>query len=85
MAATNARRTLIAYSLGNFVFDSPRGLDKRLRQSFILRCTLSRRGLVAFEAVPVRLEATRPRLADGPEAQDILKRLDRLNAELNPK
>lgn len=78
-------RALIAYSLGNFVFDSPRALDKRLSESVILRCTLSRRGVVSFEVVPVRLEATRPRLADGSETQEILQRLDRLSAELNPK
>jgi poly-gamma-glutamate synthesis protein (capsule biosynthesis protein) len=79
------RRALVAYSLGNFVFDSPEGFDKRSTESVILRCTLSRRGLESFEATPVRLEGARPRPAKLLEAREISARLDCLSAELEAK
>ena len=79
------RRSLVAYSLGNFVFDSPRVWDKRLNQTIALRCTFNRSGLVAYEAVPMAIEVYRPRPANEVEAREILMRLDKLSAELNAK
>lgn len=79
------RRSLVAYSLGNFVFDSPKVWDRRLNQTIALRCTFSRAGLVAYEAVPLAIEAYRPRPAMEAEAKGILMRLDKLSAELNAK
>lgn len=79
------RRSLVAYSLGNFVFDSPRVWDRRLNQTIALRCTFSKTGLVAYEAVPLAIKAYRPQPAKEAEAKGILMRLDKLSAELNAK
>ena len=51
------RRGLIAYSLGNFVFDSP---FKKCKESVILKCNLSRTGVSDVELVPVKVEDDRP-------------------------
>jgi gamma-polyglutamate biosynthesis protein CapA len=76
------RYALIAYSLGNFAFDSPRWLGKRVTESVILRCKLGRRGLASAEVLPVVLENYLPRPASPVEAQSILQRLSALSAEL---
>lgn len=78
------RYALIAYSLGNFAFDSPRWLGKRVTESVILRYSLSRaKGLVHAEVLPVVLENYLPRPASPQEAQSILSRLTALSAERN--
>lgn len=82
-STSRAGRALIAYSLGNFVFDSPRWLGRRVTESVILRFRLSRSGLVSAEVLPVVLEDYLPRPADSSEAQSILSRLAALSAELN--
>lgn len=79
------RRALIAYSLGNFAFDSSSALGLRVRESIILRCVLDKQGLVSAEAVPILLENYLPRPAAQPEAQSILARLTALSAELNTR
>lgn len=80
-----ARPSLIAYSLGNFVFDAQRAWDKRLVESVVLRCRLSARGLESAEVVPVVLEGFRPRPASDDESQSILARLVRLSAGFKTK
>jgi gamma-polyglutamate biosynthesis protein CapA len=45
---------LIAYSLGNFVFDF---WQKRLRETIILKCNLSRDGVESFEVIPMRIDS----------------------------
>lgn len=80
--ATGTRRALVAYSLGNFVFDSPPSLGRRVVETVMLRCRLSKNGLVSAEVQPVILEKYLPRHASPPEAQDILARLGNLSAEL---
>lgn len=79
------RRSLVAYSLGNFVFDSPRVWDRRLNQTIALECTFNRFGLVRYETVPLMIEGYRPGPAMDSEAKAILTRLDKLSAELNGK
>jgi poly-gamma-glutamate synthesis protein (capsule biosynthesis protein) len=74
---------LIAYSLGNFAFDSPRWLGRRVTESAILRFRLSRAGLVSAEVLPVVLEDYLPRPADSSEAQSILSRMAALSAAMN--
>lgn len=74
------RTSLIAYSLGNFVFDQ-RGGQKV--QGAILVCNVSKAGIVSAEAMPVRIEGFRPRLASPAEASEILARLAALSAERN--
>lgn len=76
------RRALIAYSLGNFVFDAPRRYDRRTAQTLILRVTLDRLGVRSAEVVPVVLEGTRPRPATGAQAVEIVRRLTELSGEL---
>jgi len=79
------RRSLVAYSLGNFVFDSPGVWDQRLRQTIALRVKLNRSGLVTFEAVPFSIDGYRPRPAKSAEAKAVLTRLDELSSELNAR
>jgi poly-gamma-glutamate synthesis protein (capsule biosynthesis protein) len=79
------RPALIAYSLGNFVFDAPRAWDKRLVESVVLRCRLSAEGLESVEVVPVVLEGFRPRPAGDEQSQAILARLTHLSAEFETK
>lgn len=77
------RPALIAYSLGNFAFDSPRWLGRRVTESVILRFRLTRAGLVSAEVLPVVLEGYLPRPAVSNEAQSINARMASLSAELN--
>ena len=76
------RYALIAYSLGNFVFDSPRTWSKSMNESLILRCEFNQHGLVACDAVPVLIDGYRPRLAGGMDAKGIMARLENLSAAL---
>ncbi|HEY0378589.1 MAG TPA: CapA family protein [Pyrinomonadaceae bacterium] len=76
------RRALVAYSLGNFVFDSPPSLGRRVVESFVLRCKLGRSGLVSAEVRPVFIEKYLPRAAAPEESRRILARLGELSAEL---
>jgi poly-gamma-glutamate synthesis protein (capsule biosynthesis protein) len=54
---------VIAYSLGNFVFDSP---FRKCRDSAILRCRLSRDGVSDVEMIPVRIVDFRPTIVSTP-------------------
>lgn len=84
-SGTVTRRSLVAYSLGNFIFDSPRGWNRRMNESTILRYTFSKNGLVSFEAIPVVIDGYRPRPGNEAESKSILTRLDELSSELNAK
>jgi poly-gamma-glutamate synthesis protein (capsule biosynthesis protein) len=67
-------KTLVAYSLGNLLFDQPYPLD--CRQGVILRVARSvRGGSLAFELLPTVAEGGRVRPANAQEAQAILARL----------
>jgi poly-gamma-glutamate synthesis protein (capsule biosynthesis protein) len=48
---------VIAYSMGNFVFDSP---FKKCRDSVMLKCRLSPSGVSNVEAIPVKIVDFRP-------------------------
>jgi len=74
------RRALIAYSLGNFVMDQQRPVT---RESMILKLILSRRGILGYEVVPVRIEAGQPRILEGEEARLLLEKIQRLSADLS--
>ena len=69
--------TLVAYSLGNFLFDQPYPAD--CRWGVILRVTLRDDCIVALEAVPTVVERGRVVLA-GPDAAAAI--LARLNLQL---
>lgn len=71
---------IIAYSLGNFVFD---GFEGTANESAILTLTLTRAGVRSFTWTPVLIVDGRPELAEGRTAQAILARLERLSAALD--
>ncbi|HKQ53564.1 MAG TPA: CapA family protein [Pyrinomonadaceae bacterium] len=81
-AQGRTRRALVAYSLGNFVFDSPPSLGRRVIESVILRCRFGKDGLVSAEVRAVVLDKYLPRPAAPEEARAILQRLTNLSAEL---
>jgi len=66
--------TLVAYSLGNFLFDQPYPAD--CRQGAILRVTLRGDRILAVEAVPTVVEWGRARPAGPEDATAILARID---------
>lgn len=53
------RRRLVAYSLGNLVFDSPRW-NRRAQQSALLRIELGKSGLRSWNLVPLKIRDCRP-------------------------
>ena len=63
---------LVAYSLGNFLFDQP---FPDTRQGAILRITLDRGSITLVEAIPTVIRHGRVHLAAGDEATAILSRL----------
>jgi poly-gamma-glutamate capsule biosynthesis protein CapA/YwtB (metallophosphatase superfamily) len=69
---------LIAYSLGNFIFDPSGGPPSR---SMILRCAFGKTGLLRAEVLPIQIEQCRPRPAETAEADTIRSRLISLSAE----
>ncbi len=79
---------LIAYSLGNFVFEldaldfARPGLPSAL--SAILSITLDASGVIDYEVIPVRLDPEEgvPSLVEGEEARPVLERMERLSAAL---
>jgi poly-gamma-glutamate capsule biosynthesis protein CapA/YwtB (metallophosphatase superfamily) len=84
-SGSTLRRSLVAYSLGNFVFDSPRAWDKRTAQTMILRCTFDRNGLLSAEVVPIIIQQSQPRPANLAEAQTILRDVAKLSNELGTR
>jgi poly-gamma-glutamate synthesis protein (capsule biosynthesis protein) len=79
------RRALVAYSLGNLVFDSPRGRDSRARQTGLLRIVLGKSGVQSARVVPLTIEHCRPRAATRAEAAHILGELRKLSRGLNTR
>ena len=69
---------VIAYSLGNFVFDGFRNND-----SAILRVTLGREGVRELAWTPVVIRKGQPRVATGAQAAAILRRIESMTALLN--
>jgi gamma-polyglutamate biosynthesis protein CapA len=69
---------VIAYSLGNFVFDM---WQPRLRRSMILKCIFSGSGDVTFATIPVEINSSfQPEILYGPEGrrlQDHIRSLSR--------
>jgi poly-gamma-glutamate capsule biosynthesis protein CapA/YwtB (metallophosphatase superfamily) len=63
---------LVAYSLGNFVFDQP---FRDTRQGAILRVTVGQEGVMAVEAMPTAIENGRVYPAARQDATSILERL----------
>lgn len=71
---------VIAYSLGNFVFDMH---QRKMRESIILRCDLLRDGRIETKTVPVFINETyQPEITHGSDALGILSRIERLSLDL---
>ena len=71
---------IIAYSLGNFVFDK---WQKYLRESIILRISLSKERVVNVEAIPIFInENFQPEILQGNAAITLLRKLNKLSSML---
>lgn len=72
---------LIAYSLGNFVFDRqiPKGTD----ETVIVNLTVTRKGIDGVELIPVRINDCQPAVAKGQDALHILDRLKLYSEGMN--
>ncbi|MBW6468034.1 MAG: CapA family protein [Coriobacteriia bacterium] len=69
---------LIAYSLGDFVFDH---YSRKTGEAFILEADLGPHGIANVRAVPVYLyQIGQPKVVTGSEATDILERLKRISS-----
>lgn len=72
---------LVAYSLGNFIFDLNYLVE--LRSSVILECRLSKNGIVDYELHPVYIDKYyRPIVLNGEEKNRALLKLKRLSSIL---
>lgn len=71
---------VIAYSLGNFVFDGFRGAAN---ESAILQVKLGREGVRDVAWAPIVIQRGRPQAAEGRQAQRILERIERLSAQMS--
>lgn len=76
------RKTLVAYSIGNFVFDPPSRIVRETAESLILTARFGRDGLRSAEIRPVVIEGRRPRPARTAEAAVILDRIKRRSEPL---
>jgi poly-gamma-glutamate synthesis protein (capsule biosynthesis protein) len=81
----NGRHALIAYSLGDFVFDSPARLIPRTADSLVLNMRFGTGGLIGANIFPVVIEGYRPRPAPAKERARILTTVDRLSAEFSTR
>jgi poly-gamma-glutamate synthesis protein (capsule biosynthesis protein) len=73
------RRALVAYSLGNFVFDSPVRLNKKVAESVILKVRFGKNGLIGAEIIPVSIKNFRPVIAREEKKEFIWNRLNCLS------
>ncbi len=75
------KNKMIAYSLGNFIFDQKgHGTDR----SFILACRFRGKTLYSAEIIPLdRFKSYFPRVAEGEVKKDILKNVIKISAVLH--
>lgn len=76
------RRALVAYSLGNFVFDTERTDASR---TMILVATLNRQGVIGATVRPYVLQACAPVPARPADRQAIMQRIAELSRELGTR
>ncbi len=76
--AGRPRRSLVAYSLGNLLFDQRHPWTNR---GFLLRCRLDRDGVRDAALAPLRSSGRKPRPAAGDELPQDLRRLAGLSAD----
>lgn len=73
------RMVLTAFSLGNFLFDSPVRLNKRFAESGILNFRVNKNGITGAKLIPITIENYRPVFADSGQSKLILNRIRRLS------
>lgn len=71
------RDGLIAYSLGNFVFDQTRPVTK---ESMILEIQLTKDGVAGYNVVPVWIEDAQPRILEGDAAERLMEKIKGFSA-----
>jgi len=71
--AGRARPTLVAYSLGNFLFDQ--GFQDDVMQSAVLQCEVGAGGIVAFGLLPIQMKPWQVVPADAANGRAVLGRL----------
>jgi len=77
------KNKLIAYSLGDFVFDH---YSRKTGEAFILRCEIDEEKTLRAKAIPVYLTSNgKPQIVVGDEANIILKRLEKISKDLGTK
>ena len=85
LPAPNRRRCVVAYSLGNFLFDAPQRFVAATADSVVLQVGLNKSGVQSVQMVPVKIEKARPRPAKTDEAKGTWQKLKKLCAELGTK
>lgn len=76
------KKSLICYSLGNFVFDQT---GNRVKRGLILNCIVGRSGPLKATLIPVIIDQRefRPKPASGQEAMFVLEELKKLSSNLD--
>jgi poly-gamma-glutamate synthesis protein (capsule biosynthesis protein) len=82
LPARHGRRALVAYSLGNFVFDSRR---QEMNRTAILRVTFERNSIKLAEFVPVVIQHGCPHPATPDEAARILTLVSHFSSKFGAK
>ena len=75
----NYKGKLIAYSLGNFIFDQ---VGSGATQSMILQCDIRKRRIFKVRVIPVMVDRYLPRLANAEEGMTLLNHVRRLSDQL---
>jgi hypothetical protein len=70
----------IAYSLGNFIFDMPRGPHKFSRLGLLIQADFNNRKLEKIEVIPFESSMGDPALLSGSEREEALKYLDEISS-----
>ncbi len=73
--------SLIAYSLGNFVFDQD--WSQNTKEGFMLKVRVNKWGINEAKLKPVIIEDCQPRIATGNEANRILQRINEISNMFN--
>jgi len=75
------KKAVIAYSLGNFIFDA---WQRQCRNSVILSIALSKAGVTAIDVLPVMIsEYYCPRVVTGDDAQSRLEHIHKLSCQIS--
>ncbi|MGE5372646.1 MAG: CapA family protein [Solirubrobacterales bacterium] len=74
---------LIAYSLGNFVFDQNNHVNTR--QGLILQTRLAKRGVKSVSVLPVFIDKSQPYQMTGPDALQLLSQVNEMTRRLGTR